>query len=119
MSILDISEGITYIESYAFEDMKNLEKISLPSSALELGAYAFSGCSKLSGIKIPENISTINQRTFEFCGALKMIELPKNLKKIAQLAFYNAAEDAKLQIYYMGTEEDKNNIEIDAKSNCF
>jgi len=46
--MVDISDGVTSIGSYAFEDCVNLSQVKMTDSIIKIGDSAFSGCSKLS-----------------------------------------------------------------------
>ncbi len=54
---------VSGIESYAFRDCYNLESITIPASAFNIGEYAFSGCSNLKTVrfkgKMPPSIGYI------------------------------------------------------------
>lgn len=50
---LEIPEGITIIENYAFFQCDSLVRIVLPNSVVSIGENAFQGCTSLSKILIP------------------------------------------------------------------
>ena len=77
-----VREGITEIPSYTFEYMFHLESISLPSSLSFLACNAFNDCHTLPYIIIPGSLQTFaSWKNFNRCDALK-------------------------DIYYVGTEEE-------------
>lgn len=45
-----ISDGITHIGKFAFDDCKALTEITLPDNVTSIGSYAFSGCYNLSDV---------------------------------------------------------------------
>ena len=47
ITLLDLSEGITYIGNHAFENNTELRRIKAPKSLTAIGTYSFSGCSSL------------------------------------------------------------------------
>ena len=49
-----IPDGVTAIESNAFEDCKNLKSIVIPDSVKTIGRYAFKRCTSLKSIVIPD-----------------------------------------------------------------
>ena len=55
-----IPEGVTLIDSYAFQSCVNLESVTIPKSVMEIGMCAFSVCNKLASIVFVDNESTWN-----------------------------------------------------------
>ena len=45
-----LSDGITYISPFAFQDCTGLTSVTIPRSVLEIDVYAFEGCDKLLSI---------------------------------------------------------------------
>lgn len=110
---VEFSENINVIEDDAFRYCDNLESISLPENLQKIGDHAFIG-TKCKVIKIPQWVKEIGTDAFSRCRA---IYLPKNIEKIGKNAFYSilGGEDEskiKLDIYYGGTENEKENIAI-------
>lgn len=89
--------------------------ISLPEGLTSIGASAFIGCSSLNAIVIPEGVTVIQEAAFSNCTSLCEITLPISLTYINFGAFYNCTSLS--SIYYGGTEEDRNNIQIDYNNN--
>lgn len=72
---LIIPEGVTKMEGSAgnygaFQGLKNLKSVSLPSTLTNIGAYAFHGCAVLTEVTIPEAVTTIGEYAFDGCTAL-------------------------------------------------
>ncbi len=65
-----ITDGVTNIGNYAFQNCSNLMSITIPDSVTSIGSYAFSGCSSLASIAIPSNITSIGNSAFDNCGSL-------------------------------------------------
>lgn len=57
---VEISEGITRIVQYTFEDCINLVSVSLPNTLKELDDVAFMNCKALKSITIPESLKKVN-----------------------------------------------------------
>ena len=87
-----LSEGITTIQYYAFENCAYLEEIILPSSMLDIGLGAFKDCKNLKKIYIPDSVETIGFYAFEGCSLLSKVYLSKSLKKIELSSFRNCKE---------------------------
>ena len=82
-----IKEGVTGIGADAFSYCRNIKKISLPNSVNRLENDAFKECNNLSELTIPVSVTKIG---FAFYGCKQLTD-----------------------IYYEGTEEDWNKIDID------
>lgn len=73
ISTVSINEGITSVGISAFQNLKNLTKIQLPSTITSVKANAFQGCSNLKEISwsnISENVS-IENTSFAATGLVK------------------------------------------------
>lgn len=105
------AEGISSIESYAFQDCKSLSNIIIPKSVRSIGSYAFNGCaalkkvdlfyglleigssafsgdSALSEIQIPNSVITIGAQAFARCSSLESIVVPHSVTSMRS-AFYD------------------------------
>ena len=115
--------GIKYLESYAFSNCSNLQRLKLPSSLMGFAGNAvfescmieeitipasftnfakngFNGCIKLTKVKGLENtqITTIGERSFYGCSSLAEINFPSSLKQINSYAFYGCSSLLELNI---------------------
>ena len=107
---VNIGEGVTSVNAYAFAGCSNLERVILPKSLKEISygmfrecknlrgvdigegvtsvnAYAFAGCSNLERVILPESLKEIPDGMFEDCENLKHINLPQELQNIGSVAF--------------------------------
>ena len=57
-----IPDGVTIINSFAFEACQNLTSITIPDSVKEIGEDAFYGCTGLTSISVAENNSFYDSR---------------------------------------------------------
>lgn len=76
---LIIGEGVTQIGAFNFEEMKNLKKLTLPSTLKVIGMDAFHGCESLQDFTIPSSVSRIDQSAFQNCKSLTKIILPDQI----------------------------------------
>ena len=89
-----IDEGITsiydgsYDSSNAFEYIRELTKVVLPTSLEKIGAYSFMKCDNLSNINIPSNVTEIGEGAFYCCSSITDIIIPDGVKKIEESTFY-------------------------------
>ena len=71
-TIVEVPEGVTRINAYAFENKTDIVRILLPVTVEEVGPYAFATCSKLTRI-------TLNSATPPILGTFAF---PTNLRSI-------------------------------------
>ena len=135
---INIPEGVISLGEQTFYLCENLETIKFlsPFSLLIEGDYTFGYCG-LSEIRLP-SVYTLPTGTFYYCDKLEMIELPEQLKTIGDNAFmlcsnlnsiviHNNVETIKADafdgctaltnVYYTGSEEEWNAIEIENGNN--
>lgn len=130
---INIPEGVTRLGEQAFYLCENLTTVELPKTLASFeGTYTFGYCG-FSEIELPSNIQELPTGTFYYCDKLETIELPKELTTIGNNAFmlcdslesvviYHNVETIKEEafdgcsaltdVYYTGSEEDWNAIEI-------
>lgn len=71
-SSAEISDSITSIGAYAYEDCKK-DIIHLPLNVTEIGAYAFKNCTNLERIDVYDALKKIGENVFIDCDKLKSI----------------------------------------------
>ena len=104
-----IPESVTRIGDWAFAYCTNLRSINLPEKLTSIGDRAFSNCYKLGNIGMPELLTSIGDNAFEYCTNLDSIYIPASIDTIYRSAF--AYTNLKV-IYYGGTKEQWNNVNI-------
>lgn len=102
--------GVESIGECAFKSCRNLKEIRLSNRMTSIGEAAFAGCSSLTDITIPDGIAEIPRETFWGCTSLEKIKIPLSITSIDDYAFSMC--DDLTDIYYAGTEEDWEKIEI-------
>ena len=75
ITTLNISEGITTIAGWCFNEWSGLTSVSLPSTLTTINGEAFASCSSLPAINIPTNVSTLGANIFQNCTALTSITI--------------------------------------------
>lgn len=78
--------GTSGSDQTAFEELRYLAGISLPSTITSIGDYAFYYCSALERISMPTGITSIGDRAFYFCSSLGSLDLP-NVTSVGDSAF--------------------------------
>lgn len=110
-----IQENITAIKPRAFAGCTSLQYIVIPDSVTDIGFAVFSGCTSLTEIVIPNNVTFISNYTFVNCANLESIVIPKSVTSIGEGVFM--ACDSLSDIYFTGTEEEWNAIDIASYGN--
>jgi hypothetical protein len=87
ISHIDVPDGITGINNYAFHGVNNLRTVSLPNSCTSIGVYSFAS-SGLSEINLPDSIVKLDNYAFGWTQ-LTEITLPDNDIECGQGVFYN------------------------------
>jgi hypothetical protein len=112
---LVIPDSVTAIGWYAFRGMTNLKHMQLSASITRIEPYTFDSCESLATIVIPEGVTYIGHDAFANCTNLRAIVLPSTLQTIDEMAFYACTN--LWHIFYTGTEEQWNQIQVSSKFN--
>lgn len=80
-------DSIKSIGNSAFQDCKNLQAITIPSTTDTIGKSAFKGCTMLSNVTLPAELKYIDSEAFAGCDSLREITLPEKLTDIGNSAF--------------------------------
>lgn len=140
MTSYDIPSGVTEIADWAFKGCE-LKKVNFPDSLTRIGGAAFYWCGNLESAEIPEKVTVIEDFSFAECYSLtnvvipegvtyigvaalqncnfKEIYIPKSVIYIGDSFFHERSEEmnALTDVYYGGTEEEWNEIEISEELN--
>lgn len=109
-----LPDTLTTIGEQAFAFCENLESIVLPDNAVNLGDSAFLYCTNLKEITLPSKLEVIPFGCFHCCLSLLNIKIPNSVKYINSQAF--ATGMSLTDIYYCGTEEEWNAINIEPEN---
>ena len=93
-----IPQSVTWIETYAFSECRNIESIIVPDSVTRIDSYAFEGCSRLININIPKGLTRIPNGVFLGCSSLKRIEIPEGVTSIGANAFQDCSSLISIEI---------------------
>ena len=104
----DVPDTVEIVMDFSY---CHLKEIVFPDSVTSINGSAFSGCDDLEDIVLPKNLEVLDRYLFWSAESLRSMTIPKNVKRISQYVApaYNTLND----IYYEGSEEDWNRIEID------
>lgn len=135
LTSITIPESLTYVEESAFyhtawlEERKKenpfvvvngilidtatirRENIVIPDNVVIIEESSLKNCTRMRSVIIPDGVTTIRVSAFEGCEHLDDVTIPKSVTHIEKLAFYGSSYLR--DVYYTGTEEEWNTIEID------
>lgn len=89
-------DTVLIINSNAFNECKNLQKLSLPA-VVKIDSWAFANCSSLKSIHLP-SIKDFGQNAFENCTSLTDIVLSQSISTISYSCFSGCSSLSKLVI---------------------
>lgn len=115
LETIEIPNSVTCIDEAAFASCSSLKSIVIPDSVDKIWVSAFSNCTSLAKVVIGNGATIINERAFNGCTALTSITIGSGMKTIAKNAFVNC--DALTDVYYNGTEDQWNAIDIATEGN--
>lgn len=105
-----VPAGTGMIEDDAFAYNEYITKVKIPQSVWALSSNVFSNMPLLEEVVCLAEIDRLYYSTFNNCWNLKKVVLPATITRIDNFVFDNSHED--LTIYFMGTEEQWNDIQI-------
>ena len=83
--------AVTDIGETAFDDLVNLQRVTLSAGIKNIGRSSFYGCKSLRTVVLPEGFESIGYKAFYGCSALETITLPASLTGIGGYAFYGCS----------------------------
>ena len=75
---VEIPEGVTEIDSFAFRDGKGITEIILPNSMMELKGYVLCGCDALTHIHLSGGVTQIDLDRFNIFKSLTAVTVSVN-----------------------------------------
>lgn len=92
-----ILDGVEVIDNSAFEDNKNLKKLSMPNTVKKIGYWAFSWCENLEQLNISENCEFIGQFAFSQT-AITAYHFPATLQLVVPGAFGSGGKETTITV---------------------
>ena len=111
---VEIGNGVTSIDNYAFRNCHSLSSIVIPEGITSIGSNAFYYCYSLSSIVIPERVTSIDNYAFRYCYSLSSIVIPERVTSIGSYAFSNCYSLSSIVI-----PESVTSIDSSAFSDCY
>lgn len=87
VSTYTIPDGVTTIDTSAFNGSQNLVKVVIPDSVITIESSAFWGCEKLTTVQMGKNVKVIGDYAFHLCCKLAYITIPQSVTSIGEYAF--------------------------------
>lgn len=78
---------VTSIADWAFDEVKTMETISIPSTVTKIGEASFNACSSLRRVNLPKNLKKISASAFWYCTGLKQVFIYDKVTSIGKNAF--------------------------------
>ena len=111
-----LPSGVTIIGASSFYGCTDLEYVDLGKTVEYIESSAFAYCSSLKNIIVPDAVIDIGSSVFWECTGLVSIVISNKIASIGTGAFWGCSN---LQnVYYCGTEDEWNNIEIYSDNKC-
>ena len=98
MTIAEIGDCVTSIDSSAFDSCSSLSSVTIPSGVTSIGGSAFYGCSSLQSVTIPSGVTSIGMSAFEMCSSLSSITIPDSVTSIGIQAFKSCSRLSSITI---------------------
>jgi hypothetical protein len=86
-SFAGIVHSVTTVEDFAFHSRKDVKKLIIPDSIIDLGDFSFVACSSLTDLTVGSGVTSIGYATFTECAGLTSLTFLTNVKKIDSYAF--------------------------------
>lgn len=93
-----IPESMKEIEHGAFGGCKRLREVFFSASLVKIGPFAFAGCEGLETIRLPDGVAEIDSNAFHGCTGLSELHLPEGLKEIGDSAFCHCKKLTEIKI---------------------
>lgn len=110
-----VPASVETIGNYAFSGGGSLSLISLPEGLHRIGDFAFQLC-QFEEVKIPDQVTEIGDLAFSACWEMNKITIGRGVTYIGTYAFDGC--DALKNVYYSGTQEMWDSIQIQEGNEC-
>lgn len=108
--------GCNNLETITYDGSESSEKASFPDTLQTVGYAAFGLCEKLSSINFGNGLKSIGGSAFMGCSGIEYIVLPKTVENIGEEVINHRYAYNKIILYYRGTKEEFDQIEIEGLS---
>jgi len=95
---IEIPEGVSRIDDYAFSNCKSLNSVFMPNTVTSLGDGVFMECTSLKYAVLSTKLDTLSSGLFSNCSSLANVYIPTNVKRIESFAFSGCSSLKKIQV---------------------
>ena len=88
METVNIPSSVKRIETYAFNECRELKNVTILEGVNEIGYSAFAATA-LETVYIPSSVKSIEEYAFYECRELKDVTISEGVEHIGMLAFNN------------------------------
>lgn len=113
LQTVKLPNSLEYLQDYAFSDCISLIEIDLPDGIISLGEGVFMDDINLKNVELPKSISELPKDTFKGCRALESIKLPSDLRYVREGAFSGCINLRSIEL-----PVDTRTVSEDAFSDC-
>jgi hypothetical protein len=86
---VEIGDGVTLIDSYAFTLCNSLKSIAIRADATTIDSNAFNKCYSIESVTMDDGVTGVGNNAFGNCYILKSVTIPGSVKSIGTYAFSN------------------------------
>ena len=101
ISLIYLSDGVTSVGAWAFEDFWLLSRVVLPDSLESIGGYAFHKCENLPEMTIPASVKTVGENALGGTTITFLGDAPEPIEKDGYERLDIFSDDA--TVHYSGT----------------
>ncbi len=94
-----VPHGVETIGEYAFQNARNLQKITLPDTVKEIRKSAFDDCKQLRALVLPSGLRTIGAWAFHGCDQICEFQIPQSVERIGKYAFGSCEHLIRIQVH--------------------
>lgn len=103
LTALEIPEGVTTINNYAFMNYKFPTSISVPESVTTIGIQSFAGCTGATTLTLGPGLEQIGMNAFQNIGFSTVVSLAVTPPRLGSKAFSNATFSGASLVIPQGT----------------
>ena len=85
---ITLNDGVTSVGDYAFQQCTALKDYAIPETVSKIGSYAYYGDTALTEMYIPDAVTKINEYAFYGCSKISRLKISKYAESIGSYAFY-------------------------------
>ena len=96
---ITFSTDLESIDDFAFWGCDNLESVTFAEGLIEIGRYSFANCTGLHTAKLPQSVNRMGVATFYNCTNLENVKIPQNTTIVPAGCFSNCESLRSIEIH--------------------